>query len=68
MLEEIDIQLINSILNLPEDKMLTKRSLIQLQQVKNKATGSKDKECFCASVRRKIWLKDFIQWYEGALG
>ncbi len=27
-------------------------------------TGTPDKECFCGSVRRKIWLKDFKQWYE----
>ena len=68
MLEQTDIQLIDTILNQPEDKILTKRSLIQLQQVKNRVTGSKDKECFCALVRRKVWYKDFIQWYEGALG
>ena len=68
MLEQTDIQFIDSILNLPEEKVLTKRSLIQLQQVKNRVTGQRDKECFCASVRRKVWLKDFTQWYEGALG
>lgn len=22
------------------------------------------KECFCSKVRRKIWLKDFFEWYE----
>jgi hypothetical protein len=68
MLEQTDIQLIDNILNQPEEKVLTKRSLIQLQHVKNRVTGQRDKECFCASVRRKVWLKDFTQWYEGALG
>lgn len=68
MLEQTDIQLIDSILNLSEDKILTKSSLIKLQQIKNRVTGSKDRECFCALVRRKVWFKDFTQWYEGALG
>jgi hypothetical protein len=68
MLEQTDIQLIDTILNLPESKLLTKSSLIKLQQIKNKVTGTKDREYFCASVRRKVWLKDFTQWYEGALG
>jgi hypothetical protein len=65
MLEETDIQLIDILLNQTEDKILTKSTLIKLQQVKNKATGSKDKECFCSMVRRKVWLKDFLTWYEG---
>lgn len=68
MLEQTDIQLITELLNQPEDRILTKRTLIQLQRIKVKATGIKDKECFCASVRRKVWLKDFNIWYEGATG
>jgi hypothetical protein len=68
MLEQTDIQLIESILNQPEDRILTKSSLIQLQRIKSRVTGIKDKECFCASVRRKVWLKDFNIWYEGATG
>lgn len=64
MLEQTDIQLIEELLSQPE----TKRTLIQLQRIKNKVTGTKDKECFCASVRRKVWLKDFKLWYETALG
>ena len=65
MLEETDIQLIEELLNQPEDKVLTKSTLIKLQRAKNKATGAKDKECFCSMVRRKVWLKDFFTWYEG---
>ena len=68
MLEQTDIQLITELLNQPEDRILTKRTLIQLQRIKSRVTGIKDKECFCASVRRKVWLKDFNIWYEGATG
>ena len=66
MFEQSYIQSIDSILNLPEKELLTKRSLIQLQRIKNEITGERDKECFCSMVRRKVWIKDFVKWYEGA--
>jgi hypothetical protein len=65
MVEQTYIQSIDTILSLPEDQLLTKKSLIQLQRIKNEITGGREKECFCSMVRRKVWLKDFIQWYEG---
>jgi hypothetical protein len=64
MLEQADIQLVNSIIVLPEAEIMTKRSLNQLKQVKVKATKVIDKECFCSTVRRKVWYKDFLSWYE----
>jgi len=68
MLEQTDLQLVQSIISLPNDAILKKSNLKKLQNIKNKATQSKDKECFCASVRRKVWLKDFLQWYEAISG
>ena len=64
MLEQTDIQLIETILNLPEEQTMKKSSLVQLQRVKNRVTGIRDKECFCSGVRRKVWYKDFLTWYE----
>jgi hypothetical protein len=43
---------------------MTKRSLSQLKMVKVAHTGVIDKECFCSTVRRKVWYKDFLSWYE----
>jgi hypothetical protein len=68
MLKQIDIQLIESIIEQPEKEILKKSNLIKLQKIKVKTTGIIDKECFCASVRRKVWFKDFTQWYEAAIG
>jgi hypothetical protein len=68
MLEQTDIQLIETILNLPEEETMTKSSLVKLRAVKQQVTGIRDKECFCSGVRRKVWLKDFNIWYEGATG
>lgn len=64
MLEQTDLQLIETILNLPEEETMKKSSLVQLRAVKQKATGIRDKECFCSGVRRKVWYKDFLIWYE----
>jgi hypothetical protein len=64
MLTETDIQLVESIINLPENETMTKRSLSQLKRVKVAHTGIVDKECFCSTVRRKVWYKDFLSWYE----
>ena len=64
MLTETDIQLIESIINLPESEIMTKRSLSQLKQIKVAHTKVIDKECFCSTVRRKVWYKDFLSWYE----
>ncbi len=64
MLEQTDIQLVESIINLPEKEIMTKRSLNQLKMVKFMATKVIDKECFCSTVRRKVWYKDFLSWYE----
>jgi hypothetical protein len=64
MLTETDIQLVESIITLPESEIMTKRSLNQLKMVKFMATKVIDKECFCSTVRRKVWYKDFLSWYE----
>jgi len=64
MLEQADIQLVESIIALPEKEIMTKRSLSQLKMVKFMATKVMDKECFCSTVRRKVWYKDFLSWYE----
>jgi len=64
MLEQTDIQLIEAVLNLPEEQTMTKSSLVKLRAVKQQVTGIRDKECFCSGVRRKVWYKDFLTWYE----
>jgi hypothetical protein len=48
-----------------EKERLTKKVLNQLKRIKVSVTGQPDKECFCSQIRRKIWYKDFTNWYEG---
>ena len=66
-IEQSDSKTVDSILALPETMRYTKQSLGQLLQVRTKYEGKQPHECFCASVRRKVWFKEFTVWYEGYL-
>jgi hypothetical protein len=47
-----------------EKERLTKKVLNKLKAIKVSVTGQPDRECFCSQIRRKIWYKDFTNWYE----
>ena len=64
MLEQVDHELIQKIISLPDNLKTIKANVLQLKKIKDKVTNTYEKECFCSSVRRKIWYKDFRQWYE----
>jgi hypothetical protein len=59
-----DAQYIESIIQMVGDDICTKKILIPLKKIKERVTGTIDRECFCSSIRRRIWYKDFINWYE----
>ena len=42
----------------------SKVSLNTLKKIKELKTGKKDSECFCSNVRRRVWYKDFMLWFE----
>jgi len=64
MFTEAEQVIIQQVFSLPEKEQSYKIHLLKLKAIKVRLTGTADKECFCGSVRRKIWLKDFKQWYE----
>jgi len=63
MFTEAEQVIIQQVFSLPEKEQSYKINLIKLKAIKDRLIGY-EKECFCSSVRRKIWLKDFKQWYE----
>ena len=63
MFTEAEQVIIQQVFNLPEKEQSYKIHLLKLKPIKDSLLGY-EKECFCGSVRRKIWLKDFKQWYE----
>jgi hypothetical protein len=64
MFTEAEQVIIQQVFSLPEIEQSYKIHLLKLKPIKVRVTGIPDKECFCGGVRRKIWLKDFKQWYE----
>jgi len=66
-IEQADFQAVEQSLQLPDREKFSKQNLIKLDKIRCKYEGSVSKECFCSSVRRKIWFKEFTLWYEGYL-
>jgi hypothetical protein len=64
MFEQTEVDLIASIFETEEVVRTAKVNLQKLAKIKEKYTGVKEKDCFCSSVRRKIWFKVFKLWYE----
>ena len=63
MFTEAEQVIIEYVFSLPEKEQSYQTHLLKLKAIKDILLGY-EKECFCSSVRRKIWLKDFKQWYE----
>jgi len=61
--EQIDI--ITAVREMPETERYSKKTLNVLKRIKVTETGMPGRECFCSQLRRKIWYKEFINWYEG---
>ena len=64
MFEQVDIQVINEIAASQDVVKYSKVSLNKLKKIKELKTSKKDGECFCSNVRRRVWFKDFMQWFE----
>jgi hypothetical protein len=55
---------IEMVKGLPETTRNSKSVAKQFQSIKNRVTGEKDDNCMCGMVYRKIYIKDFLTWYE----
>lgn len=63
-LTQTELEYIDQVIAMDDAHRYTKKALIPLKRIKERITGITDRECFCSMVRRKIWYKDFINWYE----
>lgn len=43
---------------------VSKITIIGVRDIYNKYTDREVKYCMCSSVQRRIYAKDFIEWYE----
>jgi hypothetical protein len=67
MLTQTEIELVDTIAKMDDAERYSKYNCMKLYKIKEKYEGRQPRECFCASVRRRIWSKDFMQWYEKSL-
>ena len=63
-IEQSDCEVVDRVLSLPGSLRYSKHSLIELLKVRIKYQGKQPQECFCTSVWRKVWFKEFTLWYE----
>ena len=65
MLTEAEIKFVEMVKYLPETTRYSKSVAKQFQSIKNRVLGEKDDNCMCGMVYRKIYIKGFLEWYEG---
>lgn len=63
-LTNTDLEYIATVIAMDDAHRFSKKALLPLKKIKERVEGKSDRECFCSMVRRKIWYKDFINWYE----
>ena len=64
MFEQAEFEIIAEINAASDTIKYSKVSLIRLKKIKELKTGKKESECFCSNVRRRVWFKDFMSWFE----
>lgn len=64
MLREAEIAFIEEVKNMPDDKRCAKKVAISLRDIRNRVMNEKNTNCMCGMVYRKIYVKDFLMWYE----
>jgi hypothetical protein len=44
---------------------VNKVTIVRVREIYNKYAERQVNYCMCSSVQRRIYAKDFIEWYEG---
>jgi len=64
MFTEAEIKFVEYIKGLPETTRYSKSVAKQFQSIRNRVLNTNEDNCMCGSVYRKIYIKDFLTWYE----
>jgi hypothetical protein len=65
MFTEAEITYIEKIKSLPEQSRYSKAVAKEFQKIRNRVLNGSENNCMCGMVYRKIYIKDFLEWYEG---
>jgi len=64
MLTTAEIEFIEYVKSLSEDLRFSKKIAVTFRDIRNRVMNEKNTNCMCGMVYRKIYVKDFLIWYE----
>lgn len=64
MFTEAEIKFIEMVKYLPETTRYSKSVAKQFQKIRNRVLNGNESNCMCGMVYRKIYIKDFLEFYE----
>ena len=64
MFTEAEIKFIEMVIYLPETTRYSKSVAKQFQKIRNRVLNGNESNCMCGMVYRKIYIKDFLEFYE----
>lgn len=64
MFTQTEIDYIERVKNASDIVKYSKATLNKLKAIKTRITNVKFTNCFCSAVVRRVYFKDFIDWYE----
>ena len=59
-----EIEILERLKSQFEDGFIVKKTVIKARDIWNKYNTDKINYCMCTKVRRQIYAKQFIDWYE----
>lgn len=64
MFTEVEISYIESVKSLSESARYSKKVAKEFQKIRNRVLNGVENNCMCGMVYRKIYIKDFLEFYE----
>jgi len=63
-MEQEEVNIMNRLSDQFKDGFVIKKTVLKARDIYNKYSGERVDYCMCTEVRRRIYAKTFIEWYE----
>jgi len=64
-MEQQEIEILSRLKDQFNDGFVVKKTVLKARDIFNKYNTEQVSYCMCTKVRRQIYAKQFIEWYEG---
>lgn len=64
-MEQQEIEILSRLRDQFNDGFVVKKTVLKARDIFNKYNTERVDYCMCTKVRRQIYAKQFIEWYEG---